>query len=110
MLGSRVNCGGRGAPFLVSHRVSPCPQAAGSPGQQAQPPAECHQQGHSPGQQGHHGGCGDNVGVSLRTLDPPHSHSNTEGLTCGWGRFMGAMAGDPMNGRPGLGGQLAEAA
>lgn len=54
---------GGGTRFPGSHGAPPGPQAARSPGQQAQPHAERRQHGHSPGQQGHHGGCGENTGV-----------------------------------------------
>lgn len=60
-VGIQVQLWGKG--FPGSHGAPPGPQAARSPGQQAQPHAEGRQHGHSPGQQGHHGGCGENTGV-----------------------------------------------
>lgn len=47
--------------------------------------------------------------MSLGPLVPQHSHPDTEGLTCQGGRLTGAVAGDPMNWRSGLGSQQAEA-
>lgn len=55
--------GGQCAQAPSSHGAPPGPQAAGSPGQQAQPRAEHPQHYHGPGQQGHHSGRGENTGV-----------------------------------------------
>lgn len=63
MLGCNASCGRGVARFPSSHGAPPGPQAAGSPGQQAQPHAERGQHCHSPSQQGHHSGCGENTGV-----------------------------------------------
>lgn len=101
-VGIRGQQWGRGAQFRGSHGVSPGPQAAGSPGQQAQPCAERRQRGHSPSQQGHHRGCRENMTGESRDFTPPTPSPTLRASPVGV-----AGSGEPRQGTPGAGGRAA---
>lgn len=96
-------------PFPPSYSPSQGPQAAGPPGQQAQPQAQHSQHSHSSSQQGHRG-CRKNMGVvNPRPWEFPTPTPVQRAVTWGAGRLIGTMAGGPVSWRPGWSSQLLEA-
>lgn len=92
-----------------SYSPSQGPQAAGPPGQQAQPQAQHSQHSHSSSQQGHRG-CRKNMGVvNPRPWEFPTPTPVQRAVTWGAGRLIGTMAGGPVSWRPGWSSQLLEA-